>query len=154
MVVVVLYKDQLERLESLGVFGIFLINLLGSAVPIVPLPGIVSVFAGGTLYSPGSVAIAATLGGVFGDMLGFLFGVSGRKVFLRQHHVFYDKLVGFMKKYGAVTIFLFACIPNPIFDTIGIVAGILKYPVSKFFMWLFVGRLVRNLFLAYFGAQL
>lgn len=153
IVLAFVFRERLVHLRSLGLFGIFLANLLGSAIPFLPVPGIVTVVAGGALYSPVVVAVLATIGAVIGDMLTFLIGVSGRKLLLRKEYKTYERLVVLMKKYGAIIIFLFAFVPNPIFDTIGVLAGVLEYPPYNFFVWLFLGRLTRNLLLAFFGAQ-
>lgn len=150
----IIFRQHLSQFKSLGLFGIFLANLLGSAIPFIPVPGILTVITGGILYAPFPVALLATLGGVMGDTLSFLVGLSGKKLLVKKEHKLHQHLVAYMKKYGAVAIFLFALIPNPIFDTIGILAGVLDYSFTKFVLWLFLGRLARNLILAFLGSKI
>jgi membrane protein YqaA with SNARE-associated domain len=51
-----------------------------------------------------------------------------------------------------LAIFLLAFIPNPVFDVAGIAAGALRIPVWKFIAATMLGRTLRFILLAYFGA--
>lgn len=153
IVAVFLFQDQLANLKSLGLLGIFLLNLIGSATLFIPAPAIASVVAGGIVYNPLFVALVAALGSVLGDMVGYLVGYAGRRVYAKKHSrfEFFQKI---FHKFGGWAVFLFALIPNPIFDAIGIFAGVFSYSPLKFFAISFGARLLRNLVLAYFGSVL
>ena len=148
------FQDKLSEFRSLGLLGIFLANLVGSATIFLPAPAIVTVVAGGFVYPPVLVAIVATLGATLGDMVGFLLGYSSKKVLIHKEHELYAKFAGLIKKYGGLLIVIFAFLPNPVFDAVGIAAGALGYPVAKFFFWTALGRLARNILLAFFGKQI
>lgn len=148
-----IFQSELEHVRSLGLLGIFLANLIGSLTIFIPAPGIVTVIAGGIVYPPLLVGLVATLGSSFGDMLAFVVGISGKKVFLKKEFKVYTWLVYLMRQFGAVTIFVLAFFPNPIFDAVGIIAGAVGYSPYKFFLWIFLARLSRNILLAFFGAQ-
>ncbi len=145
------FHEKLSEFRSLGLVGIFLINLIGSATLFLPAPGIASVVAGGSIYPPLLVALVASLGASVGDMVGYLLGTSSKHILLENKDGHLKTLMFYFKKYGAPVIVLLAFFPNPFFDAIGIVAGVLGYPVKKFFLWMFVGRLLRNILLAYVG---
>ncbi|MBI2430495.1 MAG: VTT domain-containing protein [Candidatus Levybacteria bacterium] len=152
IVLAFLFQERLSELKTLGIIGIFLINFLGSATIFLPAPAIVSVFAGGVVYSPLIVAIVAALGATFGDMIGFFLGFSGHKIILRKHHAWHAMIKDLFHKFGGIIIFLFAFIPNPLFDGVGIAAGAFAFPPRRFFIFLLAGRLLRNLLLAYAGS--
>lgn len=145
------FHEKLSEFRSLGLIGIFLINLIGSATLFLPAPGIASVVAGGSIYAPWAVALVASLGASVGDLVGYLLGTSSKHVLLENREKYLQIITPYFKKYGALLIVLFAFFPNPFFDAIGIVAGVLGYPVKKYFLWMFVGRLARNILLAYLG---
>lgn len=145
-------QKQLSSFQSLGLFGIFLINLVGNATVFLPAPAFVSVVAGGFVYPPLAVAVVSGFGGAIGDMVGFLFGISGKKLFIKNHHKLYILFKDLFHKFGGIVIFVAALVPNPFFDVIGIVGGVFFYPPVKFFLLLFAGRLIRNLLLAYAGS--
>ncbi len=148
------FTDKLSQFKSLGLFGIFLINFFGSATIFLPAPAIVSVFAGGVVYGTIAVAIVAAIGASLGDMLGFLLGSSGKQMFLKKENVWYRMGREQFSRFGGLFVLLFAFIPNPLFDGIGIIAGALGYSPYRFFIFLFVGRFFRDLILAYFGSSI
>lgn len=149
-----LLHDQLAHFRSLGIVGIFLINLVGSATIFLPAPAIATVVGGGALYPPVLVACAAALGGAIGEMTGFLFGTSGQHLFVKKQSIAYKVFKNVFLQYGGLIIVIIAFIPNPFFDVIGIGAGALGYSPKRFFIYLFIGRLLRDLLLAYVGSKI
>lgn len=154
IVLVYIFQDWLVQLKSLGLLGIFLINLIGNATVFLPAPAIASVVAGGIIYSPLAVAFSSALGASLGDMVGFLLGKSGKELFIKNHHAWYVFLKDLFKRYSDVVILLFAFVPNPFFDVVGILAGVFTISPYRFFILLFIGRLVRDIILAYTGSKL
>lgn len=150
-----IYRDYLKDASTLGYLGLFVINFVSSATFFVSSPAFLTVISGAHLYSPLNVAIVASLGASLGDMLGFLFGHSGRH--LAKKKLDKHKTVRFLEKHfhrhGALIIFILAIIPNPFFDAIGILAGVLNYPPLRFFVIMFIGRFIRYWALAQVSAQ-
>lgn len=150
MFVPLFYKDQLESFKSLGILGIFFINLIGSATIFLPTPAILAVGIGAKLYNPVVVALVAAIGSSVGDSLGLIFGYASKEVLDIKTHPLLSYLGHyFLKKYGSFILFLFAFIPNPIFDGMGIVAGLAGYSPVRFILITFCGRFLRNLLIAY-----
>jgi membrane protein YqaA with SNARE-associated domain len=151
-----IYKDYFKGVLSLGLLGIFVVNLVSSATFFVSAPAFLTIIAGGNLYSPILVAAVAAVGACLGDMLGYLFGHSGRK--LTKRKLDRHKAIRFLEKHfhrhGGLIIFFLAIIPNPFFDAIGILAGIVNYPPVKFFTIMLVGRFLRYWLLAQFGSRI
>lgn len=146
-----IFRDQLERFSSFGLLGIFLINLISSITLFLPAPGIATVVAGGFLYNPLIVALVAAFGSSIGDFVAYILGRSGKEVLLKKKSFWYNIFKETFHKYGAIFIILFAMIPNPVFDAIGLVAGLFSYSPRRFFLYVFVGRFLRNLLLAGVG---
>lgn len=149
----IIFKSTLIGHERWGLFSIFWVNALASATLFFPAPGIATVIAGGALYHPLAVAFAAAIGATVGDLIGFFIGHAGKHMLLRKkQHIIYEIVKQKFHRYGAVAILLFAFLPNPFFDVIGIVAGAASYPLVRFTLLLFLGRLMRNILLAYGGS--
>lgn len=150
------YKDFFKHASSLGLLGLFMVNFVSSATFFVSAPAFLTVIAGGNLYSPILVAIVAAVGACLGDMLGFAFGHSGRR--LTKKKLDRHKTIRFLEKHfhrhGALIIFIIALIPNPFFDAVGILAGVVNYPPVKFFTIMLAGRLIRYWALAEFGSAI
>lgn len=151
---VYVFQDYLIKLKSLGILGIFLINFLGNATVFLPAPAIAAVVAGGIVYSPVIVAVFSSLGGSLGEMVGFLLGKSSKEIFIKNHHRWYIFLKDLFRKYTDVVVLIFAFVPNPFFDVIGILAGVFAISPYRFFILLFIGRLLRDIILAYTGSKL
>lgn len=149
------YRDFFKHALSLGLLGLFIINFVSSAGFFLSGPAFLTIIAGGNLYSPVLVAVVAALGACLGDMVSFLFGHSGRK--LMRKSLDRHKAIRFLEKHfhrhGVLIIFILAIIPNPFFDAIGILAGVVKYPPAKFFVIMFIGRFIRYWALAQVGTR-
>jgi membrane protein YqaA with SNARE-associated domain len=150
-----LFRDYFKDATSLGLLGIFLINFVSSVTFFVSGPSFLTVIAGGSIYPPLPVAFFASLGAAIGDMVSFFFGYSGRNLIIKKlkKKLWFLVLEGIFRKYGTFILFILAFIPNPIFDALGLVAGILGYSPKKFFAVMFLGRFSRFALFALVGAK-
>jgi len=149
-VVIFLFRDRIRHLEGYGYLGVFLISVLAYATVIIPLPGVVITTAMGAVFNPLWVAVAAGSGAGIGELTGYLAGFSGQAVV--EQAGWYERIEKWMRKYGDPTILILAAIPNPLFDVVGIVAGVLKMPIYRFLFWAVMGNIIKMLFFAYGGA--
>ena len=74
------FGDFFKDSTSLGLIGLFIINLVSSASLFLPAQAFLTVSAGGNLSPPLLVALIASFGASLGDMVSYLFGSSGRKL--------------------------------------------------------------------------
>lgn len=142
-------REYVQELEILGYPGIFLLSLLSNASLILPVPGVLFTSAMGAVFNPLWVAIAAGAGATIGEISGYLAGFSGQAIFERT--TWHVRLEKWMKKYGGVTIFVLAFIPNPLFDVAGIIAGGLKMKLYRFLLFCLLGKILKMLLFAYGG---
>jgi membrane protein YqaA with SNARE-associated domain len=144
------FRDSFRNLASFGYLGIFLLSILANATIILPAPGLAFVFGMGAVFNPLFVALAAGAGAAVGELSGYLAGYSGQSII--QRTPFEQQLEGWMKKYGGLTILVFAFIPNPLFDVAGMIAGVLKMPLWKFLLFCWIGKTLKMLLFAYAGS--
>ncbi len=151
-----IFRDFFAASKSLGLIGLFVINFVSNASFFVSAPAFLTVVAGGSLYPPILVALVSSFGGTLGDTLSFVFGSTGRH--LANHKLkkksWFRVLSKYFKKHGDWLLFAFALIPNPLFDAIGLLAGVFAYNLYKFFFIVWVGRFIRYFLLASFGSML
>lgn len=150
----VLSRSQLDtsQFKELGYIGVFLATLIGSATLFFPVPNIATVIAGGILFNPIGVTVAAGLGSTLGEIVGYTVGRSGHSAF--QETKWHSKVFEWFSRFGGLTIFLLALVPNPLFDLAGVVAGMANYSVLKFVLATFLGKTLRALILSLLGSQL
>jgi membrane protein YqaA with SNARE-associated domain len=150
------YRDFFKEALSLGLLGLLILNFISSAGFFVSAPTILTVLAAGSIYPPVLVAVVSALGASLGDMLGYMFGYSGRHLAMKK----FDKyaIVRYSEekfnKHGDLIILLFAIVPNPFFDAIGILAGAVKFSPSRFFVIMLIGRFLRFWLLAKLGTRI
>lgn len=152
-IVIFWWRDRLLDLElymSYGYIGVFVLSFLNTASPFFPVAGIVAVFLLGGILSPPLLALVAGAGMALGEMTGYLVGCGGRGLLENRH--LYLSVEGWMSRWGSLAIFLFAFFPNPIFKLGGAACGVLRFPSWKFVLFVFLGRTLRCLGIAYAGA--
>jgi membrane protein YqaA with SNARE-associated domain len=144
-------RDRADELAIYGYPGIFIISFLAYATVLLPAPGVAVVFSMGSVFNPIGVALAAGTGAALGELSGYLAGFSGQAVIERVD--IYERLTVWMKRNGSLTILLLAAIPNPFFDLAGLAAGSLKMHVVRFFVWCWIGEVIKMAIFAFAGAR-
>ena len=146
-------RERAAELSHYGYPGIFLLAILSDGTIFLPAPGVLFVFAMGAVFNPFLVAIVAGLGSAIGELAGYLAGFSGQKVI--ENIQLYIKIKYWMIDHPNsrnMAIFFLAFIPNPLFDLAGMVAGALKIPVSRFYIFCALGKTLKMLLFALAGA--
>jgi membrane protein YqaA with SNARE-associated domain len=144
-------RDQLKSIQVYGYPGLFVVSFLANATLILPVPGILLTSIMGTVFNPVWVGVTAGSGAALGEITGYLAGYSGQAVI--ENREWYDRITGWMVKYGDLTVFFLALIPNPFFDIGGIVAGALKMPLWRFLFWCWLGKVLKMIIFAFAGAK-
>ena len=142
--------DKLEQFKLWGYPGIFVISFLGNATVVLPAPSLALVFAMGGILNPLLVGLVAGPAEALGELTGYLAGYSGQAVV--ENLQMYDRLAGWMQRNGALTVFVLSAIPNPFFDLAGIAAGVLRYPLSRFLLFCWLGKTIKTIVFAFAGA--
>lgn len=148
-------KIDINQLKPYRYAGIFVISFLAYATVLLPAPGAAFVFSIGAAFknipfNTIRVALAAGSGAALGELSGYLAGLGGQAVL--ENRKIYERLTVWMKKHGAVTVFLLSALPNPLFDLVGMVAGALRMSPWKFFFWCLAGETLKMLVFAASGA--
>lgn len=149
-VLIFVFRVQLSRVQDYGYLGLFLLNVLGSATIFLPTPLFLTAFAAGAVFNPFLVAIIASVGSALGELTGYVAGVGAEELLDRDEKM--RRVKGWMDKYGLWALFVLAAIPNPVFDTAGIIAGATGISVKKYLVVVWFGKLVKFLIISYLGA--
>jgi uncharacterized membrane protein YdjX (TVP38/TMEM64 family) len=143
------FRDRVQELKPYGYLAIFIVSLVSNATLILPVPGLAVTSVMGAVFNPILVGIVAGVGQAIGEMTGYMAGYSGHT--LIDENPTYTKMAGWMRRYGLLTIFVLAAIPNPVFDVAGIVAGALKMPAWQYLLAAGAGKIIKNIAFAYLG---
>ena len=135
--VLFIFRDKVSEFGNYGYLGAFLISLVTNGTIILPMPGILLLFALGASFNPFLIGIAGGAGGILGELTGYVAGYSGGSIVSKNQA--YINTVKWVRRWGAIVVFIFSATPLPM-DILGIVAGALRYPVWKFLLVGWVGK--------------
>ena len=143
------YPGRVDQLKGYGYLGPFLISLTFNATVILPAGNILIISVlGAVLPSATMVGLAGGAGAAIGELTGYMAGYSGRGI--AQRSKMYSRVEGWMRRWGAMTIFIMALVPF-VFDLAGIAAGVLRFPFWKFFLLCWLGRTILYIGAAWVG---
>jgi len=144
------YTIRVEELKAYLYWAPFLISLTLNATVILPVGNILIISAfGAALPSAIVVGLAGGAGAAIGEITGYMVGYSGRGIVKSSQ--LYDRLMVWMRRWGVMTIFIFALVPF-FFDLAGIAAGVLRFPLWKFILICWLGRTILYVGVALAGA--
>jgi len=143
--------ETLRKFLPYGYLGAFLVSFITNLTIIFPVPGELAMMGAAAVYSPLWIGVVWSVGAVLGETSSYLVGFWGQAVIKQKYSKRYERAEAWLKRYGALTLFIFALSPFLIFDLVGIIAGGLKYPFWKFLLACWVGRLIRSIGWSYLG---
>ena len=132
----------LPALQTSGAWGYVagsLIQMVTAATIVIPIPGAAALTVMSQELNPMALAAAGAVGGTIGELTGYWVGTEGRGVLQRSR--FFDLIQSQMDRRGGLVIALFALIPVLPMDAAGMMAGAAHYPVRRFLLAMFLGKL-------------
>jgi membrane protein YqaA with SNARE-associated domain len=144
--------DRFAYTAYLLVFGVTLLSNLAIFVPVFIHVSIM--MAAAQYWNPFLVALAASVAGALGEISGYYAGYLGKRIIHLENAQGYERLVGWMKRYGPWGIFLISLQPILPVDIAGLVSGASKIPLWKFLLPCWAGRFPKYLLACYLGPVL
>jgi len=145
----------LDEFAWLAYLSVFVGVLLCSLTIIVPVPvGTSIMIAAATRWNPVMVALAASIGGTLGELSGYYAGYLSKRIAITENVIGYNRVLGWMQRYGVWAICFLALQPIIPFDIGGLIAGAARMPLWKFLPALWVGKFPKGIMLCYFGIGL
>lgn len=120
--------------------GVLTACFLANASLFFPAPSILLVIQYAMLIDPAPVVLCGALGASLGEMVGFLLGKYGGGMLPPKAA---KRLRSIFPRYRYLCIFVFAALPLPLFDVVGILAGAARMKTGRFFAVCFAGKLVK-----------
>ena len=133
----------------------FLIYGVTSASIVVPVPGMAALIVMANDLNPWALAAVAACGGALGELFGYWLGAQGGSRLTNS--VALRAVKTKLERFGGPIVFLFAAVPILPMDAAAIAAGVLRYPMVRFLLYMVAGKalLLATVFmLASKGAEL
>ena len=141
-----------EKFASTAYLVVFGISLAFNAAILVPVFLHVSIMMAAAQYwNPVLVALAASVGGVLGELTAYYAGYLGKRIAQLENIPGYQRLVGWMNKHGPWGIFLISVQPILPVDIAGLLAGASKLQVWKFLLPCWAAKFIKYLLACYLG---
>jgi len=134
-----------------GYFGIFIISLVSSINPFIPIPYFILLFTFGPVLNPFFLALVAALGASIGKTLSYVIGLGGKELLEKKFDKQLKKFKKIFERYKpSIWLFLIGLTPLPD-DPVVIMCGIIRYDFRKYFIALFLGKFILSLILTLSG---
>ena len=137
-----IYGDIVREQTGRSYLAVFIISFIGAATVILPAPAALTTISfAGALDSPVLVGLVAALGQVAGESVSYYIGFTGKQ--LIRHGPRYERMRRALQeksKLAGGAILIFAAVPNPFFDAVGILAGALRYSFWRFLLLAYIGN--------------
>lgn len=141
-----------EKLATTAYLVVFVVTLASCAGLFVPVVFHISIMIAAAKYwDPVLIALVASVAGALGETTGYYAGYMGKRIAHLENIPGYDRLVGWMKRYGPWGILLISAQPILPFDVAGLLAGASKMPLWKFLLPCWAGRFPKYLLVCYLG---
>jgi membrane protein DedA with SNARE-associated domain len=163
--------DLTDPLGEFSYAGVFLVNVVSTATLFFPVPGVTTaanvliVTEGSDARFPWLVGLAGGAGMAAGEITAYAAGRFGAHVTRTQGlrlparlEAPAERVAAFvrrmMARWGALTLFVLAAIPDPVFEVAAVTAGSMRMPLPRYFAAVSAGCIVRGVSLAYLGSEL
>lgn len=135
-----MFKEQIETYAATGYFGVLLACFAATSTILLPAPGILVVIQYAHFLNPILVVLLGSLGTALGELTGYLLGRNGNDLIKidTERKFFY-----WVTQKPMLIVFLFSLIPLPVFDIVGVCAGMIKVNPLKFTIACFLGKLFK-----------
>ena len=142
-VTIFIFRDKIQDVGELGYLGLFLLCFLANSTVLLPAPSLMIAASCALIMKPLLVAIVAALGSSLGEFVGYSFGTVTKDLSPKFNKLI-DKLTAKIRNQYFL-VFLFALLPLPLFDVVGIYSGGVKMNLLKFFVLCFAGKFLKML---------
>jgi membrane protein DedA with SNARE-associated domain len=156
---IIVFNEEIREMREWGYVGAFVISILGGATIIIPVPMLAVIFAlGGAMDGPWQVALlgmVAALGEVIGGLTIYMTGHgAGQAISTNKNSRLqkaYERMLGFIRRRGAIALFLVTFIVNPFFYPAAFACGALRMEMKKFILVVIAGKIIKCMTIVYAG---
>jgi len=145
-----LIENFLNELMSLGYIGMFLISLIASSIPFLPLPYLIIIIISASEYDTWGLILLsffAGLGGSIGKLTTYFLGRGTNLALSKEKRKQLEVFRKMIRKYGTIAVFIFAITPLPD-DILYFPLGVSKFDIGKFFIANASGKILLSIIVA------
>lgn len=139
----IFFKNEIKELAALGYIGLFLSCLISNLSILLPSSSTIIVVVAASTLNPWLCVLIGGLGTAFGEQASYLCGFVGSAGFQQEKSAGHKKVINWFSKRPMLTVFMFALVPLPVFDIVGIVAGTNRMKWWKYALAAALGKILK-----------
>lgn len=137
-----LFREQIQEYAALGYLGLFLSCAIANASVFVPASSTLFVVSAALVLNPWLCILFGGTGTALGEQVSYLCGRIGSKN-LDLSSPRAQQVQQWMNKSAPLTVFIFAFLPLPLFDVVGIAAGVMRMAWWKYALAAVLGKVMK-----------
>jgi membrane protein YqaA with SNARE-associated domain len=142
------FQEAMSRIGNWGYPSIFLVELINSALLFIPSPGRAYTLSLSLTLNPFLLGLLGGAGAALGEFSGYYAGAKGRRILKEKW--FYRWFGGLTERHFGIALFALAFLPVP-FDIAGLWAGAVRYPLTRFLLYVAPGKILKMTAIALAG---
>ncbi len=143
----IIWHDTLQEISLTGYLGLMVSCIISNGTVFLPASSILYVLFAGTVLNAWLCCLIGGIGTAIGEQIGYFCGRSGSQIV--KDAVFLCKVSNWLEKNSFYVVFLFALLPLPIFDIVGVAAGSCRMKWHEFTLASILGKILK-MFIAAF----
>lgn len=137
-----LFREQLQAYAALGYIGLFFSCAIANASVFIPASSTLFVVSAAMVLNPWLCILAGGAGTALGEQVSYICGRIGSKTLdLSSSRV--QRVQQWMNKNAPLTVFIFAFLPLPLFDIVGVAAGVMRMTWWKYGLAAVLGKVLK-----------
>lgn len=139
-----LSKDFIQSHLTFGLISVLIICFISNASILLPSASLLVVVESAVIMNPLAVALFGAIGCAAGELVGYYFGKFGI-TYLPLKGKYIQTIREKLVRHDMIIVFVFAFLPLPIFDVVGVISGAVGMDKIKFYISCLAGKLLKML---------
>ncbi len=142
-ITIFLFRNRIQNVSNISYLGLIVLCFLANSTVMLPSPSLMIAASCALIMNPLLVAICAALGSTLGEFVGYAFGSVSKDLSPR-----FKKIIDVLSNKihsPSLLVFIFAVLPLPLFDIVGVYSGGTRMKLTRFFPACFAGKFIKLL---------
>jgi len=138
-----LFKEKIQEFSTLGYIGLFLSCFVSNLSILLPTSSTIIIIAASLTLNPFICIVVGGIGTAFGEQASYICGLIGSSGFDISTKKGKEITTKWFERNSFLTVLLFAFVPFPVFDIIGIIAGAKRMSWWKYTLAAVLGKVLK-----------
>lgn len=138
-----LFKEKIQEFSTLGYIGLFVSCFVSNLSILLPTSSTIIIIAASLTLNPFICIVVGGIGTAFGEQASYVCGLIGSSGFDTSTNKGKKITTKWFERNSFLTVLLFAFVPLPVFDIVGIIAGAKRMSWWKYTLAAVLGKVLK-----------